>query len=147
MANNIGSIFFVVVLIVSVLTVYSFFGNEIQDKNQNLDAKSLDVLSNLTGVRTSYTNSNFTIEENNVTSNSTFADVDPFARQYLEDSSNIQQKKSTLEQILNMPDILLNTLGITQPAVLVSIKLFFGAILTFFIGLAIYKAIRIGEVD
>lgn len=145
--TNLLTIFYTVMFVVVILTGVSYVGSESITNNPNLDSKSLEIINQTNAeLVAKYDKDEFLIEDNNVTANSSFADVDPFARQYLEDKSEIEQKQTTLQKALGMPDLILISLGIEQNELLLIIKGFIVALISFIIGLAIYIAIRTGEV-
>lgn len=137
--------FFTLVVIIIFLTFANTIANEASEKNTRLDNTSIALIIDLNYETTIYNQEYVSEQENNVTANSTFEGVDPFARQYLEDKSEILQKKSQTDKILSVPDLLIRSMGIENNALVLSIKLLLVALMTFALGLAAYKAVRTGE--
>jgi len=145
--KTIYGIFSLLSLVVLFLTFGTTIADEVGVKNPNLDDESIALIVDL-NYESDILNVDALGESTSpVTDDSSFEGVDPFARQYLEDKSEITQKKSTLDKVLGVPDLILKSIGIQNTALLVTIKLLIVSLLTFVIAIALYKAIRTGETD
>lgn len=119
---------------------------DISDKNTKLDTKSIQVINTL-GVN--YVNNinttNFESEDEEF-NESNFDGVDAFVRQYLEDKSEIEQKKSLLNTILLYPSFIISIFGVEDMIILTTFSVLVYGLIVFLITLMVIKAIR-GEVD
>lgn len=142
---NIGNVIFIVFLSVAIFSIIAVIGTEAQN-NPNLDLESTEMIIKFNyEVNNTYSLNELSVEENNITANSTFDGVDPFARQYLEDKSEIQQKKGVVDKALSLPTLIVSSFGVdNNKLVIIMLGLFFTGF-SIFIGLYIYKAIRTGE--
>jgi hypothetical protein len=137
--------FFILTMGLIFLSIISSVLEEAGDKNDRLDNETKLLILNLTSVSKEYDPSYLEPVSNSETENSTFEGVDAFARQYFEDKQEVREDASQSEKILNMPDVLLNSIGIQNNALLTTIKLFIISLITFALGLGAYKAARTGE--
>jgi hypothetical protein len=145
--NNIGTSV-LILLIVGILFAGIFFISDDIRTNEKLDLKSQSLLNNL---NSDYSNNyNYTSllveEDSNLTNGSNFEGVDAFSRQYLEDKSKMDNKKSTIEKILTFPSLFLVIFGFSDSSMLIAFNALFYSFIAFMIGLQIYKAIG-KEVD
>ena len=138
------SFLFLTVLFLSFATTIA---DESELKNPNLDEESKNLIFDLNNEAITYNEGTLEEDQSSVTENSSFQGVDAYARQYLEDKSEITQKKTTLDKVLGTPDLILKSIGVQNTALLTSIKIMIVSIISFLIGLAVYKAIRTGETD
>jgi hypothetical protein len=145
--NNLGTTVFVLFIVGIVLTGIFFISDDIRT-NDKLDINSEILLNNLNNDYNS--NYNYTTylsqEQSNLTNGSNFEGVDAYVRQYLEDKSEIENKKSTVEKILTFPSLLLVIFGVSNSSMLIGFNVLVYSFLSFMIGLQIFKAIY-GEVD
>lgn len=143
---NIGNVIVILFMVVGVFSVIGIIGTEVLD-NPNLDYESVKLVSKLNyDINTTYAISNLEVQENEATNDSTFTGVDAYARQYLEDKTEIAQQKSILNKIITTPELVLNSFGIDNNLIVKSILSLFVTLTGIFIGLYIYKAVRTGEV-
>ena len=145
--NNIGTTALIILIVTILIGSLYFVSNDISDNNTKLDSKSVIVITNLGA---NYTNNikgtSFAIGESEY-NDSTFNSVDPFSRQYLEDKSEIDQKKSILNTVLLYPSFLISIFGVSNEIILLAFGTLLYTFIAFMLGLQIYKAIRTGEVD
>jgi hypothetical protein len=123
----------------------SNLATEVGNKNSILDDNSVNLIIELNYEASQFNSSNLEETQSSLTNDSTFEGVDAFARQYLEDKSEITQKKTTLEKVFGVPDLVITAVGIENNALIISIKILLISLLSFALGLALYKAIRTGE--
>ncbi len=146
--NTIGSLLVVVVLCITIFTGLNFVADEVSS-NDNLDLKSQEIIFELNNeVVNNYDVASLegSDAQTELTANSTFEGVDAYARQYLEDKSEMTQKKSTINKILTFPGFIVELAGFdSNPLVIVILDLII-LMLGFWIGFAIFKAIK-GNVD
>jgi len=145
--KTIWGIFTFLVLTILFLSFANTIASESSLKNPNLDDESISLIVELEYEVLTYNDDTLTQSDNAITENSSFEGVDAYARQYLEDKSEITQKKTILNKVLGVPDLILKSLGVQNSTLLTSIKLIIVAMITFLIGIAVYKAIRTGETD
>jgi len=148
MANNIGTTITIVLIVVLFLAGLNAIASDIST-NENLDTDSINLLNDLTNEYTDnyQSNTTFSTSESGMTNDSTFASVDAFSRQYLEDKSNIDQKKGTIEKILGFPGLFLKMFGVDNETILIAWSTAIYSFIVIMLGLQTYKAVRTGEVD
>jgi hypothetical protein len=137
--------FLTITIVVLFLTLASNLATEVGNKNSILDDNSVNLIIELNYEASQFNSSNLEETQSSLTNDSTFEGVDAFARQYLEDKSEITQKKTTLEKVFGVPDLVITAVGIENNALIISIKILLISLLSFALGLALYKAIRTGE--
>jgi len=144
--NNIGTLAIVIFLLTLLFGGLYYVGLEVSTKNTKLDTKSNQTLTSL-GV---FYNDNITKVDFKTDSgefnDSNFDGVDAFVRQYLEDKSEIEQKKSLLNTILLYPSFLISIFGVEDMIILTTFSALVYGLIVFLIALMVIKAIR-GEVD
>ena len=119
---------------------------DISNTNTKLDTKSVQVITNL-GVEYQNINSSTNFEtEDTEFNDSNFDGVDAFVRQYLEDKSEIEQKKSLMYTILLYPSFIISIFGVEDMIILTTFSSLVYGLITFLLTLQVIKAIR-GEVD
>lgn len=144
--NNIGTLAIVIFLLTLLFGGLYYVSLDISTTNTKLDTKSIQVIENL-GVN--YVNNINTtdFETNNTEFNdSNFDGVDAFVRQYLEDKSEIEQKKSFLNTVLLYPSFMLSIFGVEDMVILTLFSVVVYGLITFLLTLQIIKAVK-GEVD
>ena len=144
--NNIGTLAIVIFLLTLLFGGLYYVSQEISDKNTKLDTKSVQVIQTL-GV--TYENEISTTDfetDSGEFNDSNFDGVDAFVRQYLEDKSEIEQKKSLLNTILLYPSFIISIFGVEDMIILTTFSALVYGLIVFLIALMIIKAIR-GEVD
>jgi len=143
--GNIGTTTIIITIIVIFLTGLVAISDDI-NKNPNLDTKSKQLLTDLgVEVNSSYTNDQIFNSTSLV--NNTPSDPTAFSLQYLESKNQINQQKSTLDVIFNLPSLFIKMLGVENENLIISWNILIISLITLLIGLQIYKAIRTGEVD
>ena len=146
--NNLGTTFFVIFLITIFFTGLYLVNIEISAKNDKLDIKSEELIESLgSKYENNISDITFSEQESAVVNDSTFEGVDAYSRQYLEDKSEINQKKSLLNKIFLFPSILLMIFGVEDMTLFIAFSSLVYGLITIYIGLQVYKAIRTGEVD
>jgi len=146
--KTIWSLFLAISLAVIFLTMAGSIATEVGETNPYLDNESRDLIYVLNyEIDETYNVNSLEVTESAVTNDSSFEGVDAFARQYLQDKSEIQQKKETLDKAKGLPDLLLKVVGIRDDGLVTVIKLILSAMIVFLIAIAIYKAVRTGETD
>lgn len=135
----------VVLVFVGIFTIMNIVGQEVQG-NTNINNDSKLLITNINKkMGSDFDVAVFEEPDSSLAKNSTFEGVDAYARQYLEDKSEIEKKYDMVNSVTNIPDLIILSLGV--PVTWVSaIKAFVVAILGLLVGLAIYVAIRTGEV-
>ena len=144
--NNIGTLAIVIFLLTLLFGGLYHVSQEVSDKNTKLDTKSVQVIQTL-GV--TYENEISTTDfetDSGEFNDSNFDGVDAFVRQYLEDKSEIEQKKSLLNTILLYPSFLISIFGVEDMIILTTFSALVYGLIVFLIALMVIKAIR-GEVD
>lgn len=144
--GGLGAILFICVI---CFGLFSAIGSEIQEKNGvNLDNKSRNIISYLgNGTLNTYNNDTFVATSSSVPVNDTsFLNVDPFSRQYLEDKSTSNQNTGIIDTITGLPEFIYNLTGLDNVKIILTIIGILGTYILFIIGLAIYKFLK-GEVD
>lgn len=147
MVGNIGTTATLILIVVMFLGGLSAISTDIL-KNNNLDNSSKNLLTDLNDEYSNNYNSSFAFNTStsNVTNESTFSGVDAFARQYLEDKSETEQKKSVINRVVNFPSLFLKMFGVDNQVILNIWNTAIYGFIAFLLGLQIYKAIRTGEV-
>lgn len=144
--NNIGTLAIVIFLLTLLFGGLYYVGLEVSTKNTKLDTKSEQTLTSL-GV---FYNDNITKvdfkTDTGEFNDSNFDGVDAFVRQYLEDKSEIEQKKSLLNTVLLYPSFLISIFGVEDMTLLLIFSGLVYGLIVFLITLMVIKAIR-GEVD
>ena len=144
--NNIGTLAIVIFLLTLLFGSLFYVSLEVSDKNTKLDTKSIQVIETL-GVNYVNDINNTDFEtENTEFNDSNFDGVDAFVRQYLEDKSEIEQKKSLLNTILLYPSFIISIFGVEDMIILTTFSVLVYGLIVFLIGLMVIKAIK-GEVD
>ena len=144
--NNIGTLALVIFLLTLLFGSLFYVSLEVSDKNTKLDTKSIQVIETL-GVNYVNDINNTDFETQNTEFNdSNFDGVDAFVRQYLEDKSEIEQKKSLLNTILLYPSFIISIFGVEDMIILTTFSVLVYGLIVFLIGLMVIKAIK-GEVD
>jgi len=145
-SNNIGTTAIIIFIILLLFGGLYYASLEISDRNDKLDISSQQTLDNI-GVE--YQNNlNFTLESESTEefNDSNFDGVDAFVRQYLEDKSEIQQKRTLLNKILLFPSIIISVFGVENNILLITFSTLVYSLLVFLLSLQVIKAIK-GEVD
>ena len=144
--NNIGTLALVIFLLTLLFGSLFYVSLEVSDKNTKLDTKSIQVIETL-GVNYVNDINNTDFETQNTEFNdSNFDGVDAFVRQYLEDKSEIEQKKSLLNTILLYPSFIISIFGVEDMIILTTFSVLVYGLIVFLITLMVIKAIK-GEVD
>lgn len=147
MSNTVGTYIVLGVFISIFFFTLSVSSNDILNSNPNLNAKSIELISNINqesnriNPQTSFNN------DQTLTQNATFTDADPFEREFLESKSETQGLLSIINNALNVPGMFFRSLGINETN---NINIIIGVIVTLLsllIGLAVYKGWRSGQVD
>lgn len=148
MAGNIGSTATILFIVVFFLAGISFIAEDFNN-NSMMNNESQALLSNLSSeYQANYkTTEVMEVPTNNVTNQSVFSGVDDFARQYLENKVEMTEKQSTIEKVLGFPGLFLKIFGVTNSNLLIAWNSLIYGLITFLIGLQVYKAIKTGEVD
>jgi len=146
MGNNIGSIAMVLFIITVMMLGLNLISSEIEG-NDNLDVRSQALILDVQYESITYDSAILDASSSNITENATFTGVDPFSRQFLEDKSEVLQKKSTVDKVITSPDLFVKLIGVESNEAILAFKLLIVGLLVFFIGLMIYKAVKTGEVD
>lgn len=146
--GNIGTTTTIVLIVILFLAGLNAIASDISS-NENLDEDSINLLNDITNEYTTNYNASTTFAESkdNLTVNSTFAGVDAFSRQYLEDKSDIAQKKSTIDKILGFPGLFLKMFGVQNQNILIVWSTAIYGFIAIMLSLQAYKAVRTGEVD
>jgi len=144
--NNIGTLAIIIFLLVLLFGGLYYVSVDISNTNTKLDTKSVQVITNL-GVEYQNINSSTNFEtEDTEFNDSNFDGVDAFVRQYLEDKSEIEQKKSLMYTILLYPSFIISIFGVEDMIILTTFSSLVYGLITFLLTLQVIKAIR-GEVD
>lgn len=148
MGTTLGQLATILLITILFLVGINQITNDVSN-NSNLDLASQELLSDINSDYNSnyLANETFEVGTSNITSNSTFAGVDAFSRQYLEDKSANQEREGVVDRVLGLPQLFLTMFGVTNTTILILWSTAIYSFLTFLIGLAIYKSIRTGEVD
>jgi len=144
--NNIGTLAIVIFLLTLLFGSLYYVSLDITTNNTKLDDKSVQVINTL-GVNyvNEINNTNFETEDEEF-NESNFDGVDAFVRQYLEDKSEVEQKKSLLNTVLLYPSFIISIFGVEDMVILTTFSVLVYGLITFLITLQIIKAIK-GEVD
>lgn len=144
--NNIGTLAIIIFLLVLLFGGLYYVSVDISNTNTKLDTKSVQVITNL-GVEYQNINSSTNFEtEDTEFNDSNFDGVDAFVRQYLEDKSEIEQKKSLMYTILLYPSFIISIFSVEDMIILTTFSSLVYGLITFLLTLQVIKAIR-GEVD
>lgn len=144
--NNIGTLAIVIFLLTLLFGGLYYVSVDISDKNNKLDTKSIQVIETLGVNYAQNINTTDFESQDNEFNDSNFDGVDAFVRQYLEDKSEIEQKKSLLNQVLLYPSFIISIFGVEDMIVLVSFSVLVYGLIAFLITLMVIKAVK-GEVD
>lgn len=144
--NNIGTLSIVIFLLTLLFGGLFYVSLDISERNTKLDTKSIQVIETL-GVNyvNDINNTNFE-EEDGEFNDSNFDGVDAFVRQYLEEKSEIEQKKSLLNTILLYPSFIISIFGVDNMIILTTFGTLVYSLIVFLMTLMAIKALR-GEVD
>ena len=145
--NNLGSFFTVIVIVALVFTLVNIASVDIVQNNPNLDEASLLLIDRINDDIQIFQPGDLTSTSNPVTNDSSFEGTDAFAREFLQSTSFVRNEQTILDKITGIPDLIVDSLGVDNQKSVTTIKLFLLAFISFFLGLALYKAIRTGEVD
>lgn len=145
---NIASVAIVILMLVFILGGVKFMANDII-KNPNLDTRSIQLLAEMGTEYDDYFNAStaFAVQQSNVTENSTFSGTDAFAREYLEYKTDTTSWIDTIVKILYLPSLMIKIFGVDDSSMLIMFSSAVYGIISLFLGLAAFKALRTGEVD
>jgi hypothetical protein len=144
-SNNILTTSFIILILVVLFTGLYYSTIDIDNNNDKLDSDSEDIIDYLGVYYNNISDTSF-ISTSGQYNDSSFDDVDPYIRQYLEDKTEIQQKQSILNKVVSYPSIILRVFGVSDSTILIAFNSLIYGFITFIIGLQIYKAIK-GDVD
>jgi len=144
--NNIGTLAIVIFLLTLLFGGLYYVSLEISDKNTKLDTKSVQVIQTLGVTYENEISATDFETDSGEFNDSNFDGVDAFVRQYLEDKSEIEQKKSLLNTILLYPSFIISIFGVEDMIILTTFSVLVYGLIAFLITLMVIKAIR-GEVD
>ena len=144
--NNIGTLAIVIFLLTLLFGGLYYVSQEVSSKNTKLDTKSVQVIKTLGVTYENDINATDFETDSGEFNDSNFDGVDAFVRQYLEDKSEIEQKKSLLNTILLYPSFIISIFGVEDMIILTTFSALVYGLIVFLIALMVIKAIR-GEVD
>lgn len=136
--KSIASIFFGLMLVVTLFYSMNLIGTESFVSNPGLSEQSQDLAANFN----TNLNNNFNLDEDfdqsrsNLTdpANSTFDSQDVFAREFFERESQTEQNVGIIKTLVNIPDTVLMVLGVPEEDVSIYrtiLLLVLGALITF----------------
>lgn len=144
--NNIGTMSIIIFLLTLLFGSLYFVSVDISSSNTKLDTNSIQIIETLGAEYINNINSTNFNTENEEFNDSNFDGVDAFVRQYLEDKSEIEQKKSLLNTVLLYPSFIISIFGVEDMTILIMFSSLVYGLILFLLTLQIIKAIR-GEVD
>jgi len=144
--NNIGTLAIIIFLLTLLFGGLYYVSQEVSDKNTKLDTKSVQVIKTLGVTYENDINATDFETDSGEFNDSNFDGVDAFVRQYLEDKSEIEQKKSLLNTILLYPSFIISIFGVEDMIILTTFSALVYGLIVFLITLMVIKAIR-GDVD
>jgi len=144
-SNNILTTSFIILILVVLFTGLYYSTIDIDNNNDKLDSDSEDIIDYLGVYYNNISDTSF-ISTSGQYNDSSFDDVDPYIRQYLEDKTEIQEKQSILNKVISYPSIILRVFGVSDSTILIAFNSLIYGFITLIIGLQIYKAIK-GDVD
>lgn len=145
-SNNIGTTIFILFIVTLCLTGLYYVSSEVTSKNTKLDIESQALVNSMGNDYNNY-GYNTTIIITEASNESNFEGVDAYVREYLEDKTEINQKETMLNKVLNFPATLLIIFGVEESFILIAFNTLVYSLLGVLIGLQIFKAIRSGETD
>lgn len=145
--NTVGTMGGILFIAIIFITAFNFMGEEVYDRNPNLDTKSLEIINTLDyGATNTYNNNSLIASQSALSQNSSFVNVDPYSRQYLEDKGESTENEGIISKLVNLPIFLYRLIGIEIPTFILTLIGIVGVYIGYLIGLAIYKFLK-GETD
>lgn len=145
-SNNIGTTAIIIFIVLALFGGLYYTSLEISSKNDKLDVTSEQTLDSIGVQYVNNLNTTSFSSEDGDFNDSNFDGVDAFVRQYLEDKSEIEQKRTLLNKVLLFPSIAISVFGVEDMIILYTFSTLAYGLIGFLIGLQIIKAIK-GEVD
>jgi len=131
---------------VGVFTTVTMVGDEAVT-NDNLDDDSKQMLISVNyELGENFNRSDYEETELNVSENSSFEGVDPFARDYLETQAAADKRTNAVQRITRVPDLIITSLGIPESFV-GPIKAVVLTLFGVFLSIATFNALRRGIVS
>lgn len=145
---NLYTIFMFVMIGLVGMTLLSFTLDDVSEKNVLLDEESTILITELqTDISTNLELEDVDTEDSNLTLNSTFEGTDDFSRQYREERTQVLENRNRIEKVTTLPSIVVKAFGVPQNDTTAFLLTALGVVLGFIILLAIYIAIKTGEVN
>jgi hypothetical protein len=144
---NLVSIFTLVLISLAILTGFTFVLDDVSQKNTRLTEDSINIMNNyITDVNANLDSSNLSSSVSLLNSSSGGSSED-FSREFRESKAAVISEKSRMDKILNIPQVVVNSIGLESDDQLLFYLTLIGIFLSFIIGLAIYIGIRTGKVQ